>query len=190
MNSSSVSQVLNSKIKVFNFFAFVFFGGLAALFLYYKILGGVGFAMSTGFFGLTQGIINLILAVLSLGLAYVACKSQRHWIKPVFAMLSILLLGVVFNQLNIWWVKYNEGLFIGGGVLKTLTVDDVLYFTLYYFITAFQLIFALVLALSYTISSILGENHSNYLNRFSLFSILKPFVFSVLCVFAFYHLWN
>ncbi len=188
MDNSLITQVLNQKIKVFIFFAFVLFGGLAALFLYYKTLGGIGFAMSTGFFELWSGGVNLILVLTAMGLAFLMKQRKIEFNRPLMAIISLLILGFAFNQLIIWLVKYNEGLFIGGNVLKTLTVDDMLYFTFYYFITSFQLIFSTIVGVSYLIISIKGE-HTN-LNGSSLYKLMQPILFSVCCVFIFYHLWN
>ncbi|GAF01664.1 hypothetical protein [Saccharicrinis fermentans] len=190
MNNSSICSVLDTKVRIFNFFAFLFFGGLAVLFLYYKTLGGIGFAMASGFFGLMQGLISIFLVCLSLLGTYVLCKNRGGRAKLILALVSVLLFAFALNQAIIWKFKYDEGLFFGGDVLTKLSVDDMLYFTLYYFITFFQWLFGIVLSLSFMISSVNGESTANYLNRAHLFSLLKPFVFSVFCVFLFFHLWT
>ena len=190
MENAMIPQAVNDKIKVFNFFGFLLFGGLAVIFLYYKILGGVGFAISTGFFDLVPGGISLVLCLFAFALAYVVKVKKLNGTKVMSAVLGLLLLAFVFNQCIIWLSRIEEGLFVEGAVLKTLSDDDIIYFALYYFITAFQMLFAMVLAMFYIGLTVKGEEIDGFLNKKVLFRIMKPLLFSMLCVFVFYHLWN
>ncbi len=184
------SQEQLIRDRIINFFAFVFFGGLAALFLYYKLLGGIGFNVSANFFDLKSGIINITIAVV-VGVLSVSLKRGNIGARKMLNFLmGITILGFTIYQLIIWYFLYEDGLFIGGDILKTLGIDDLIYFTLYYFITGFQLIFALGIAVSYFKIFAKGENDNSYFNTLSLYKLIQPLIFSIVCIFIFYHFWN
>ncbi len=189
MENTSASLLLNQKIKVFNFFAFLFFSGMFSLFLYYKILGGVGFKLSSGFFGLLEGGVGIgILSIAVVATAFLS-KQVDLRLSKISVFVGLLLLAYAGSQLFIWMGKFNDGLFIGGEVLKSLSVDDILYFTFYYFLSGFHILFALVLGVLFIISG-LGKDEERGLNIKTLYKIIKPLYFGGIGLFLLYHVWN
>jgi hypothetical protein len=190
MNSSTQSSILAIKVKVINFFTFLFFGGLFAIYAYYKLWGGVGFHLAKGYFTIWQGLASLSLLLIAYTLSYLS-QFRIESTKRIFSVITgLFLIAFITNQLNIWITKINDGLFINGVTLKTLGIDDTIYLTLFYFITFFHIVYALTLSIAYLIKGIKGINSFSIISYQSLMQLIKPFLFTGILLFLFFHLIN
>jgi hypothetical protein len=189
METFSTSPALKLKLTIFNFFAFLLFNGLFAVFVYYKLFGGAGFTMASGYFEIMPGAIGLLFLCIAVALAYLNTSHKIAQTRALNISISILLFAFILSQLNIWYSKINDGLFFSGSILNTLSIDDKVYFTIYYFVSSFQILYALVIGLLYLLTGL--KNTTNLtIHSQALFQVFKPLFFAACGVFVLFYLWN
>lgn len=190
METISTSPALKLKLTIFNFFAFLLFSGLFAVFVYYKLLGGAGFTMASGYFDIRPGALGILFLCTAFALAYLNTSHKIPQTRAINIGISVLIFVFIISQLNIWLTKINDGLFLTGDTLKTLSIDDRVYFTIYYFVSLFQVLYALVIGILYVLTGIKNNTTHLAIQSQALFQVFKSLFFAACGVFFLFYLWN
>lgn len=187
MESKSLTSYFSFKIKLFRFFAFLLFAGLFAIFAYYKMFGEEGFSLASGYFNEQRGLLGLVLLVFAFVLVLVGVLVSYENSKLINLFTGVTLLASGFVQIRIWIVKIIDGLYPGGDVLKSLAVDDSLYFVIYYFITTFYSVYIVVIGTLYLLAAFNKHSEIRILKNDNLFKLLSPLLFAGIGVYLFFY---
>ncbi|MBW6489885.1 MAG: cytochrome c oxidase subunit 3 family protein [Lentimicrobium sp.] len=124
---------------LFIFTEILLFGGLFIVYSVYRFKNPVAFELAHEELSITMGFINtIILLVSSATVAISITAMQKNDRKITLAMLGItLLLALVFliNKYFEWGGKFEHGMYPGSELMKNLSNGDMLFFSLYFFMT-------------------------------------------------------
>ncbi len=130
-----------SKIGMwlFIFTEILLFGGLFIVYSVYRYMNPVAFHLAHEELSITMGFINtIILLVSSATVAISISAMQKNDRKMTMLMLAAtLILAAVFlvNKYFEWGGKFEHGLYPGSDLMKSLSNGDMLFFSLYFFMT-------------------------------------------------------
>ncbi|HOI87981.1 MAG TPA: cytochrome c oxidase subunit 3 family protein [Lentimicrobium sp.] len=130
-----------SKIGMwlFIFTEILLFGGLFIVYSVYRYMNPVAFHLAHEELSITMGFINtIILLVSSATVAISISAMQKNDRRTTMLMLvATLILAAVFlvNKYFEWGGKFEHGLYPGSDLMKSLSNGDMLFFSLYFFMT-------------------------------------------------------
>ncbi|PKP47537.1 MAG: cytochrome C oxidase subunit III [Bacteroidetes bacterium HGW-Bacteroidetes-11] len=133
---------------LFIFTEILLFGGLFIVYSVYRFKNPVAFELAHHELSITMGLINtIILLVSSATVAISISAMQKNDKKMTMLMLGItLLLALVFlvNKYFEWGGKFEHGMYPGSELMKNLSNGDMLFFSLYFFMTGLHAVHIIV----------------------------------------------
>ncbi|MDY0343707.1 MAG: cytochrome c oxidase subunit 3 [Lentimicrobium sp.] len=130
-----------SKIGMwlFIFTEILLFGGLFLVYSVYRFRNPVAFHLAHEELSITMGFINTVILLISSATVAIAITAmQKHNKKLTMMMLGLtLLLALVFliNKYFEWGAKFEHGMYPGSELMANLGHGDMLFFSLYFFMT-------------------------------------------------------
>lgn len=133
---------------LFIFTEILLFGGLFVVYTVYRYMNPVAFSLAHEELSVTMGLVNtIILLISSATVAMSITAIQKSDKKMSMIMLSItILLALVFlvNKYFEWGSKFEHGMYPGSDLMKMLSNGDMLFFSLYFFMTGLHGVHILV----------------------------------------------
>jgi cytochrome c oxidase subunit 3 len=124
---------------LFIFTEILLFGGLFIVYAVYRFKNPVAFDLAHQELSIPMGLINTIILLVSSATVAVSISAmQKNDKKMTMAMLGItLLLALVFlvNKYFEWGSKFEHGMYPGSDLMTNLSNGDMLFFSLYFFMT-------------------------------------------------------
>lgn len=124
---------------LFIFTEILLFGGLFIVYAVYRFKNPVAFDLAHQELSIPMGLINTIILLVSSATVAVSISAiQKNDKKMTMAMLGItLLLALVFlvNKYFEWGSKFEHGMYPGSDLMNNLSNGDMLFFSLYFFMT-------------------------------------------------------
>lgn len=124
---------------LFIFTEILLFGGLFIVYAVYRFKNPVAFDLAHHELSILMGLINTIILLVSSATVAVSISAiQKNDKKMTMAMLGItLLLALVFlvNKYFEWGSKFEHGMYPGSDLMSNLSNGDMLFFSLYFFMT-------------------------------------------------------
>lgn len=124
---------------LFIFTEILLFGGLFIVYAVYRFKNPVAFDLAHQELSIPMGLINTIILLVSSATVAVSISAmQKNDKKMTMAMLGItLLLATVFlvNKYFEWGAKFEHGMYPGSDLMTNLSNGDMLFFSLYFFMT-------------------------------------------------------
>ncbi len=130
-----------SKIGMwlFIFTEILLFGGLFIVYSVYRFRNPVAFHIAHEELSITMGLINTIILLISSATVAISISAiQKNDKKMTLIMLGLtLLLALTFlvNKYFEWGAKFEHGMYPGSELMKMLSNGDMLFFSLYFFMT-------------------------------------------------------
>ena len=141
---------------LFIFTEILLFGGMFIVYSVYRYKNPVAFGLAHQELSVTVGFINTIILLISSATVAIAISAmQKSDRKMTMAMLALtLLLAVVFlvNKYFEWGGKFEHGMYPGSELMRNLSQGDMLFFSLYFFMTGLHAIHILIGMVLLTIS--------------------------------------
>lgn len=155
---------------LFIFTELLLFGGLFLVYSINRAKYPINFYEDSLELSVTIGAINtVVLLISSMTVAMSLTAVQKNNSKLALKLLVVtLLLAVVFliNKYFEWGAKFHHGLYPGSDLMKTLDRGDLMYFSLYFFMTglhALHIIIGMILiVISYVKIQKKKIHHENY----------------------------
>jgi cytochrome c oxidase subunit 3 len=139
-----------SKIGMwlFIFTEILLFGGMFIVYSVYRFRNPVAFHLAHEELSIPIGFINtVILLVSSATVAISISAMQKKDKKMTLMMLGITLvlaLAFLVNKYFEWGAKFEHGMFPGSELMKELSHGDMLFFSLYFFMTGLHAVHIIV----------------------------------------------
>lgn len=139
-----------SKIGMwlFIFTEILLFGGMFIVYSVYRFRNPVAFHLAHEELSIPIGFINtVILLVSSATVAISISAMQKKDKKMTLMMLGITLalaLAFLVNKYFEWGAKFEHGMYPGSDLMKELSHGDMLFFSLYFFMTGLHAVHIIV----------------------------------------------
>ncbi|MHC1774707.1 MAG: cytochrome c oxidase subunit 3 family protein [Lentimicrobium sp.] len=163
-----------SKIGMwlFIFTEILLFGGLFIVYSVYRFRNPVAFHIAHEELSVTMGLINTIILLISSATVAISISAiQKNDKKMTLLMLGItLLLALTFlvNKYFEWGAKFEHGMYPGSELMKMLSNGDMLFFSLYFFMTGLHAIHIIVGMILLAVSYFQVNNGKIHSTRFFL----------------------
>lgn len=124
---------------LFIFTEILLFGGLFVVYSVYRYKNHVAFHLAHEELSITMGLINTIILLISsatVAMSITAMQKGNRKLSMIF-VLSTIVLALVFlvNKYFEWGSKFDHGMYPGSDLMKMLSNGDMLFFSLYFFMT-------------------------------------------------------
>ena len=133
---------------LFIFSELLLFGGLFIVYSVYRYMNHVAFDLAHRELSVTVGLINtIILLISSATVAMSITAIQKNDKKASLIFLSAtILLAVIFliNKYFEWGSKFEHGMYPGSDLMGMLSNGDMLFFSLYFFMTGLHAVHILI----------------------------------------------
>ena len=133
---------------LFIFTEILLFGGMFIVYSVYRFKNPVAFGLAHHELSVTVGFINTVILLISSATVAIAISAmQKSDRKLTMAMLALtLVLAVVFlvNKYFEWGGKFEHGMYPGSELMRNLSQGDMLFFSLYFFMTGLHAIHILI----------------------------------------------
>ena len=133
---------------LFIFTEILLFGGMFIVYSVYRFKNPVAFGLAHQELNVTVGFINTIILLISSATVAIAISAmQKSDRKMTMAMLALtLVLAIVFlvNKYFEWGGKFEHGMYPGSELMRNLSQGDMLFFSLYFFMTGLHAIHILI----------------------------------------------
>jgi len=124
---------------LFIFTEILLFGGLFIVYSVYRFRNPVAFHLAHEELSIPMGFINTVILLISSATVAISISAmQKSDRKMTMIMLSVtLLLALTFlvNKYFEWGAKFEHGMYPGSEVMQNLGHGDMLFFSLYFFMT-------------------------------------------------------
>lgn len=133
---------------LFIFTEILLFGGLFIVYSVYRHMNPVAFHLAHEELSITMGFINTIILLVSSATVAISISAlQKNDRKMTMLMLGItLILALTFlvNKYFEWGGKFEHGMYPGSELMKNLSNGDMLFFSLYFFMTGLHAVHIIV----------------------------------------------
>jgi len=139
-----------SKIGMwlFIFTEILLFGGLFIVYSVYRFRNPVAFHIAHEELSITMGLINTIILLISSATVAISISAiQKNDRKISMMMLGLtLLFALIFlvNKYFEWGAKFEHGMYPGSDLMTMLSHGDMLFFSLYFFMTGLHAVHIIV----------------------------------------------
>lgn len=139
-----------SKIGMwlFIFTEILLFGGLFIVYSVYRFRNPVGFHLAHQELSIPIGFINTVILLISSATVAISISAMQNGNKKLtMRMLGLtLLFAVIFlvNKYFEWGAKFEHGMYPGSELMKNLSHGDMLFFSLYFFMTGLHAIHIII----------------------------------------------
>ena len=124
---------------LFIFTEILLFGGLFIVYSVYRFRNPVAFHLAHEELSIPIGFMNTVILLISSATVAIAISAmQKNDRKMTMIMLTItLLLALTFlvNKYFEWGAKFEHGMYPGSDLMSNLSHGDMLFFSLYFFMT-------------------------------------------------------
>jgi cytochrome c oxidase subunit 3 len=133
---------------LFIFTEILLFGGLFIVYSVYRFRNPVAFHLAHEELSIPMGFINTVILLVSSATVAIAISAmQKSDRKMTMMMLTItLLLALTFlvNKYFEWGAKFEHGMYPGSELMQNLGHGDMLFFSLYFFMTGLHAVHIIV----------------------------------------------
>lgn len=163
-----------SKIGMwlFIFTEILLFGGLFIVYSVYRFRNPVAFHIAHQELSITMGLINTIILLISSATVAISISAMQKGDKKLTMMMLVLtlLLALTFliNKYFEWGAKFEHGMYPGSELMKMLSNGDMLFFSLYFFMTGLHGIHIIVGMALLSVSLLKVKSGSIHSTRFVL----------------------
>ncbi len=124
---------------LFIFSELLLFGGLFIVYSVYRYMNPVAFDLAHQELSVTMGLINTIILLISsatVAMSITAIQNNDKKASMQFLVATILL-AIIFlvNKYFEWGSKFEHGMYPGSDLMDMLSNGDMLFFSLYFFMT-------------------------------------------------------
>ncbi len=124
---------------LFIFTEILLFGGLFIVYTIYRYLNPVAFHLAHQELSVTIGFINTVILLISsatVAMSITAIQKGDKKKSMIFVGITLLLaLAFLVNKYFEWGAKFEHGMYPGSEVMDMLSKGDILFFSLYFFMT-------------------------------------------------------
>lgn len=149
---------------LFIFTEILLFTGLFVVYSVYRYLNPVAFDLAHSELSIPMGLINtIILLISSATVAMSITAVQKNDKKIAMYMLgATLFLALVFliNKYFEWGTKFEHGMYPGSDLMSTLSMGDMLFFSLYFFMTGLHAVHIIIGMILLVVSLVKVKNGS------------------------------
>ena len=133
---------------LFIFTEILLFGGMFIVYSVYRFKNPVAFGLAHQELNVTVGFINTVILLISSATVAIAISAmQKSDRKLTMAMLGLtLVLAIVFlvNKYFEWGLKFEHGMYPGSELMRNLSHGDMLFFSLYFFMTGLHAVHIII----------------------------------------------
>lgn len=124
---------------LFIFTEILLFGGLFVVYSVYRYLNPIAFHLAHEELSVTMGLVNTIILLISsatVAMSITAIQRGDKKMSMIFVAVTILLaLTFLVNKYFEWGSKFEHGMYPGSDLMTLLSKGDMLFFSLYFFMT-------------------------------------------------------
>lgn len=124
---------------LFIFTEILLFGGLFIVYSVYRYMNPVAFHLAHEELSITMGLINTIILLISSATVAMSITAIQKGDKrlSLYMVGATILLALVFliNKYFEWGSKFEHGMYPGSDLMDMLSNGDMLFFSLYFFMT-------------------------------------------------------
>ncbi|HLN52968.1 MAG TPA: cytochrome c oxidase subunit 3 family protein [Lentimicrobium sp.] len=124
---------------LFIFTEILLFGGLFIVYTIYRYLNPIAFHLAHEELSVTMGFINTVILLVSsatVAMSITAIQKGDKKLSMIFVGVTIMLaLAFLVNKYFEWGSKFEHGMYPGSELMDMLSKGDILFFSLYFFMT-------------------------------------------------------
>ncbi len=133
---------------LFIFTEILLFGGLFIVYSVYRYLNPVAFHLAHEELSIPMGLINTIILLVSSATVAMSITAMQKGDKKMsmYFVAATVILALVFliNKYFEWGSKFEHGMYPGSELMALLSKGDMLFFSLYFFMTGLHAVHILV----------------------------------------------
>ena len=133
---------------LFIFSELLLFGGLFIVYSVYRYMNPVAFDLAHRELSIAMGFVNTIILLISsatVAMSITAIQKNDKKASLIF-LTSTILLAIIFliNKYFEWSSKFEHGMYPGSDLMDMLSNGDMLFFSLYFFMTGLHAVHILI----------------------------------------------
>ncbi len=133
---------------LFIFTEILLFGGLFIVYSVYRYLNPVAFHLAHEELSIPMGLINTIILLVSSATVAMSITAMQKGDRKIsmYLVAATVILALVFliNKYFEWGSKFEHGMYPGSELMALLSKGDMLFFSLYFFMTGLHAVHILV----------------------------------------------
>ena len=139
-----------SKIGMwlFIFTEILLFGGMFIVYSVYRFRNPVAFHLAHEELSIPIGFINTVILLVSSATVAISISAMQKKDKKMTLMMLgvtlVLALAFLVNKYFEWGAKFEHGMYPGSDLMKELSHGDMLFFSLYFFMTGLHAVHIIV----------------------------------------------
>lgn len=141
---------------LFIFTEILLFGGLFIVYTIYRYLNPIAFHLAHEELSVTIGFINTVILLVSsatVAMSITAMQKGDKKLALIFVAVTLLLaLTFLVNKYFEWGSKFEHGMYPGSDLMGMLSKGDMLFFSLYFFMTGLHALHIIVGMILLTVS--------------------------------------
>lgn len=133
---------------LFIFTEILLFGGMFIVYTVYRFKNPVAFHLAHEELSIPMGFINTVILLISSATVAVSISAMQNSDKKktVVMLIITLLLALTFlvNKYFEWGAKFEHGMYPGSELMTNLSHGDMLFFSLYFFMTGLHAVHIII----------------------------------------------
>ncbi|MGE5382094.1 MAG: cytochrome c oxidase subunit 3 family protein, partial [Omnitrophica WOR_2 bacterium] len=133
---------------LFIFTEILLFGGMFIIYSVYRYLNPVAFHLAHRELSVTIGFINTVILLMSsatVAMSITAIQKNNKKLSMYLLAITVLLaFAFLVNKYFEWGAKFEHGMYPGSDLMSMLSKGDILFFSLYFFMTGLHAIHIIV----------------------------------------------
>jgi cytochrome c oxidase subunit 3 len=157
---------------LFIFTEILLFGGLFIVYTIYRYLNPIAFHLAHEELSVAMGFINTVILLISsatVAMSITAIQKGNKKLSMIFVGVTLILaLAFLVNKYFEWGSKFEHGMYPGSDLMDMLSKGDMLFYSLYFFMTGLHGVHIIVGMVLLTITLFKIKNNQVRSDKYAL----------------------